>query len=137
MIFCRCPAISLKSFVYLICFCRRIVAVIEVDEYELRETRLLLESLKSEDPSRYGLLENNFEDVYNAVSRCDRGYPSARNLYEEEFGLEPCSFGQALSQLEALGVFESYNGDVSGVKRYDFSELNRERLEIVYDELTD
>lgn len=140
VISCRCPPISsrlgLKRFCLTNLFCRGRCGI-EVDEYELRETRLLLESLKQEKPDRYGLLENNIEDVYNAVSSCERRYPCSSNLYEEGFELEECSFGQALSQLEDLGVFEAYNDTGAGVKRYDFSELNRERLETVYKELSE
>lgn len=103
----------------------------------MRETRLLLESLRQDHPDRYGLLEKNIEDVYNAVGGCDRSYPSSSDLYEEEFGLEKCSFGLALSQLEDLGVFDDYNNEGSGVNRYDFTGLNRGRLESVYRELAD
>ena len=97
----------------------------------------MLESLQREKPDRYGLLENNIKEVYDEVKSCDRCYPCSRNLYSEDTGLEENSFGQVLSQLEDLGVFTRMDNGSGSVNRYDFTELNRERLEIVYDELTD
>lgn len=97
----------------------------------------MLEDLQREKPDRYGLLENHFEEVYEAIQGCDRCYPCSRNLYSEDVGLEENSFGQVLSQLEDLGVFDRLDNGSGSVNRYDFTELNRERLEILYDELTD
>ena len=89
-----------------------------------------LARLQQENPQRYGILRHHFSGVHQAIERCPRNHPEARQLYRllDDSEVSPRAFGNVLALLTELGVIETQN-ERSNRNRYDLTHCRAETLD--------
>ena len=88
-----------------------------------------LHRIRRDNPQRYGILRHNFSGVYQAITRCDRNYPEARQLYTllDDSEISPRTFGNVLALLAELDVIKTRN-ERTNRNRYDLTQCHPETL---------
>ena len=91
-----------------------------------------LDQLQERNPTNYGYLRQHVEEVCRGIERSDRSYPNAKQLHAELSAPDstPRALGAALKALESLGVIGIWSDSV-GSNRYDLTEYDSERVELL------
>jgi len=81
-------------------------------------------ALARRSPQQYGLLEAHVGSIVTAIERCDRHYPTARQVYDEidDPSLEPTTVGYLLTILADLGVVAIHTKS-GAANRYDLTRV--------------
>jgi hypothetical protein len=88
-----------------------------------------LESLYSEDPRRYGLLQRHIEELTYALEQSTRNYVSAKQLHAvwDDPPFSPQILGQLLSTIATLGILRVHTHR-SNRNRYDLTAYDPARM---------
>ncbi len=81
-------------------------------------------ALSRRSPQQYGLLRTHIGSIRTAIERCDRHYPTARQVFEEidDPSLEPTTVGYLLTILADLDVVAIHTKS-GAANRYDLTQV--------------
>lgn len=91
-----------------------------------------LSALSRRSPQQYGLLRTHIGTIRRAIERCDRHYPTARQVYDEidDPSLEPTTVGYLLTILADLDVVAIHTKS-GAANRYDLTRVPDDALEVL------
>jgi hypothetical protein len=97
------------------------VTVTDGDGKPMRER---VSALARRSPQQYGLLEAHVDAITRAIERCDRHYPTARQVYDEieDPSIGPTTVGYLLTILSDLDVVTIHT-ESGAANRYDLTRV--------------